>query len=146
MRFLVDTNILLHAVNRNAPEHEAALESLRGAAEGSEPWCLAWVNIYEFLRVSTHPRVFPAPLKWTEAMGNIRSIIENPLVEILSETSRHLEILEEVADLAGGVQGNFWHDCHIAALMLEHDVKVILTGDMDFRKFPFLRVENPFRS
>ena len=144
MRYLLDTNILLYAVNRDAEEQKIAMDILQQAILGIEPWCLTWVNIYEFLRVSTHPRIFPSPLSSSVALSNIRNLLKSPGLSILTETSRHNRIVEEVYQDMKGVQGNLWHDCHIATLMLEHDVRVIITGDADFRKFTFLRVENPF--
>jgi predicted nucleic acid-binding protein len=36
-------------------------------------------------------------------------------------------------------------DAHIAALLIEHGVDEIITADEDFRRFPGLKVTNPFR-
>jgi predicted nucleic acid-binding protein len=35
-------------------------------------------------------------------------------------------------------------DAHLAALLLQHGIRTIHTNDNDFRRFPFLKVENPF--
>jgi predicted nucleic acid-binding protein len=35
-------------------------------------------------------------------------------------------------------------DAHLAALLLQHDVRVLYTNDRDFRKFDFLETRNPF--
>jgi predicted nucleic acid-binding protein len=44
------------------------------------------------------------------------------------------------------VRGNLVPDAHIAAILLSHGVKEIVTNDADFRRFNFLRVRNPFLS
>jgi hypothetical protein len=41
-------------------------------------------------------------------------------------------------------RGNLVPDAHLAALLLQHDVRVIYTNDRDFRKFDFLDTRNPF--
>ena len=49
----------------------------------------------------------------------------------------------EVADDALPT-GNIVPDAHLAALMLENEVRTILTRDRDFRRFPRLEVRDPF--
>ncbi len=63
MRFLVDTNILTYAVNRDCDEHRAAVRAMDRWPTGGEPWAVTWGVIYEFLRVATHPRIFRAPAR-----------------------------------------------------------------------------------
>jgi len=143
VRFLVDTNVLLAATIRQLPAHaecRAFAERLLGS---SSPWCLSWVNIYEFLRVATHPRVFSRPLRWTDAVAAISPYMAHPRLEIIAETPEHLSVLERTAAEAGSVAGNFVHDCHIAALMREHDVRSIVTFDTHFRRFGHLEVVHP---
>ena len=143
MRYLIDSNILISAIAAEAPDHEASMSFLRTAAEGPLPWCITWVNVYEFLRVITHRGVFRSPLRWETASARIRHLLTCPAVELLQESPRHMEIFEEVAGHAGGASGNFIHDCHIAALMLEHDVRTIVTRDSHFRRFGLFRVLSP---
>ena len=44
----------------------------------------------------------------------------------------------------GAAAGNLAHDAHIAALLIEHGVKELLTADRDFARFPKVRATNPF--
>jgi uncharacterized protein len=59
MALIIDTNILLYAANQACPEHHDCRRfPLETVAAGDS--CFLPENvIYEFLRVVTHPRVFP---------------------------------------------------------------------------------------
>lgn len=145
MRFLIDTNILLHAANSGSPEHRVAYGFLLEQLQSRNPWCTTWPILYEFLRVSTHSRVFPKPLKPGQALDFIASLASREEVAILVATGRHMEVLEAVAGGLGHPAGNLFHDIHTAALMREHGVREIVTADTDFLQFDFLRVTNPLR-
>lgn len=139
----VDTNILVYADREEAPHHLIALRLLRSLATGSEPWVLPWPCIYEFLRVVTHPRVFFPPTPIQEAWAGIEMLLESPSVVLISEGKRHRQVVKELLRTSS-LSGNLLHDAHIAALLLEHGVAEILTADDDFRRFPGLKVTNPF--
>lgn len=143
MRLLVDGNILLYAVNEAGAEHAAArgvLERLRAA---TVPWCMTWGIVYEFLRVSTHPRVFPRPLSATAAWSVVARLLESDLLTVLLPTPRHAEVLRQTLDEMPHPAGNLFHDIHTAVLMREHGVPEIYTADTDFLQFRFLRVTDP---
>ncbi len=146
MRILVDTNILLYAVNPDAPQHAKAKGWLQETLSGGRPWCLTWSTIYEFLAVATHARFSERPLTAEQAWRVVASLLGHPSAEILIETPRHRQLSEEVMGGMPSVRGTFFHDCHIAALMREHDVRAIATADAEFRKFGFLEVLDPTRS
>jgi hypothetical protein len=139
----VDTNVLVFAEMRNSPQHERALGVLRELSEGPAGWAIPWPCVYEFLRVVTHPRVFHPPVPVPVALGDLRAILASPSLVLLSETERHVEILESVVR-SSGATGNLVHDAHIAALCLEHGVTRLVTGDRDFHRFQGLEVIDPF--
>ena len=143
MRFLIDTNILLHAANSGSPDHRAAKRFLDEQCQSQSPWCTTWPILYEFLRVSTHSRVFPKPLKPRQGLDFIASLASREEVAILTATVRHLEVLEGIVGGLGHPAGNLFHDIHTATLMREHGVPEIITADTDFLQFTFLRVTNP---
>ena len=60
--FVVDTNLLLYAVNPDSTDHPAARLLVAECRRGDRLCFLTWSSIYEFLRVSTHHKVFPQPL------------------------------------------------------------------------------------
>ena len=145
MRFLIDTNILLHAANTASPSHEPARGFLEEHLRIRTAWCTTWSIVYEFLRVATHGRVFPRPLKAKQALAFVERLIALDEVAILLPTERHFTVLETVvADLSHSA-GNLFHDIHTAALMREHGVGEIVTADTDFLQFGFLKVLNPLR-
>jgi toxin-antitoxin system PIN domain toxin len=143
VRFLIDTNILLHAVNAGSPEHSAAHRFLQEHLRLRSPWCITWPILYEFLRVSTHSRVFPKPLKPAQALDFIASLTTREEVAILPATDRHMSVLEGIVGGLSHPSGNLFHDIHTSALMREHGVPEIVTADTDFLQFSFLKVTNP---
>lgn len=145
MRFFVDTNILLYAVNAGASEHPAARDALLGWLNGAIPWCIGWNTVYEFLRVVTHARVLPRPLRATQAMAFLEPILGSDLVTVLHPTDRHLALLRQTLDEVGRPAGNLFHDVRAAVLMREHGVTEVMTADLDFAKFPFVTVTDPTR-
>lgn len=131
---------LLHKLKEEAPQHETARPYLDALLKSGDPWCLPWVNIYEFLSYATHPRGVSRPLSSKHAWDVVRLILAHPRLELLVETEKHSSVLEHILEKSGNARGAFFHDCHIAALMQEHDVPVIATADTDFHKFRFLKV------
>lgn len=145
MRFLVDTNIFLHAANTGSPDHDKARAFLEEHLQLRTSWCTTWPILYEFLRVATHGRVFPKPLKAREALTFVGSLTAMEETAILTPTERHFSALEAVVAELGRPSGNLFHDIHTAALMREHGVREIITADTDFLQFRFLQVTNPLR-
>jgi toxin-antitoxin system PIN domain toxin len=143
VRFVVDTNILAYAVNRDSPEHERALEALEGWLAGPTPWAITWGIVYEFLRIATHPRIFRRALSASQALEFLEPILGTERVTVLQPTDRHEEVLRAMVRDLGRPSGNVFHDIHTAVLMREHGVSEIMTADVDFRKFSFLTVTNP---
>jgi len=141
--FVVDTNILLYAINPDAPDHARAREQLEEWRRADRRWFVTWGIVYEFLRVSTHPRVFPEPLALAAAREWIDALLTAPGAGVLVETDRHATVLREVAASQPRIAGNLLHDLHIAVLMKEHGIEEIRTADADFHQFRFLRVVNP---
>ena len=139
----VDTNVLVYAEIVSSQFYRTARELLVRLAEGSLPWAIPWPCVYEFLRVSTHPRVFNPPVPSQLALDDLGQILRSPSLRLLSETSRHAEVMDQLIK-ESGVTGNLMHDAHIAALCIEHGVSELITGDGDFSRFP-LKVMNPFR-
>lgn len=142
---LLDTNVLLYATFAGFPEHDRAREVLMEVAEDGAPHCTTWINLFEYLRAATHPRmVRPAPVTLDQAMRNVTDLLDQPSVSRIDPGPRHLDVFREVCREAGVVDGNFVHDCRIAAIMRENGVARILTRDTGFRRIPGLEVVDPF--
>lgn len=142
---LVDTNILVYATVPGCPEHAEARGLLAGKAGDHRIFHVTWVNLFEYLRVVTHPRfVRPAPLPMPAALENVQARLARPEVTRIDPGPRHLEVFEAVCREAGPVSGNFVNDCRIAAIMRENRVSRILTRDTTFRRIPGIEVVDPF--
>jgi hypothetical protein len=143
MTFLVDTNILLYVANHRSPQHSQARRFLENHLAAGTPWCLTWGILYEFLRVSTHPRVFPKPLTAAQALRFLSALLDREEVTLLTASARHRQMLERTVSELSHPAGNLFHDLETATLMREHGVREIVTADTDFLQFGFLRVTNP---
>ena len=145
MAVVVDTNILLYAVNRACPESELCLEFLRGIVATGDTCFVPENIIYEFLRVATHPRVFPQPLRASEGVSFLDALLSVSNFRVLGATERHWGCLRTLVAELGEPSGNFFFDIHTAALMREHGIRRIASADNDFAKFSGFEVVNPSR-
>ena len=141
--FVVDTNLLIYAVNPDAPEHETCLAALEEWRSGARSWFLTWGIVYEFLRVTTHTSVFPSPIDLSTAWQWLTLLLRSPRSGIIAHTDRHHEVLAELVERYPRLRGNVTHDMHTVALMREHGIVEIRTADADFHQFEFLEVVNP---
>jgi toxin-antitoxin system PIN domain toxin len=145
LSYAIDVNILLHASDASSPRAKPARAFLKECAAGPEVLCLAWPTLVGYLRLATHPAVFAAPLSPDEAVSNVESLLRLPHARVLSEKDGFWDVYREVTrGLA--VRGNDVPDAHLAALLRQHDVPTLYTNDRDFRKYPFLKVLDPFAS
>ncbi len=140
-----DTNVLVHAADKDSPFHELCRASIEQAREGPSPAFLTWSICYEFLRVTTHPRVSLSPRTPLEAWGFLETLLASPAFNLLVATQRHAAVLARTLAEMPDIRGNMFHDLHIAVLMREHGVSRICTRDTDFHRFPFLTVVDPLQ-
>ena len=146
MAGVIDTNIILYAANRDAQEYPAASSFLRAAADSGQQWYLTEGIIYEFLRVATHPKVFPLPLAWSEALSFVVPILKHPNFLLLTAEARHWTLLESLLEKLTYPAGNLFFDIRTAVLMREHGIREIYTADTDFLQIPDIKVINPLRT
>ncbi len=103
---IVDLNILLYAVNPDARHHDRIVEWWEEQLNGDESIGLAWTVTVGFLRISTHPRIFPSPLTPREAIGHLDAWLALDIVTLLTEKRDHWRALRDLlADV--GVAGFF---------------------------------------
>lgn len=136
---LPDTNVLLYAVNADAPQHEAAHDWLRNAFAAPAGVGLAWLSLLGFIRVATHHRILTAALKLEEALRVLSFWLGRPRAYLLHPTERHAELLVALLTRAG-TAGNLTTDAHLAALAMEHGATLV-SFDRDFDRFDGLSFE-----
>lgn len=135
----VDTNVLVYAHRSDSPQHERALAALTTLSGGREPWGLPVFVLNEFLRVVTHPRLFPVPSTVEEAIGAIDSLLISPGVRILRPGTQFWPLLTETLDDAQA-RGDLVLGAAIVAVCREQGAETVLTADRDFRRFASIRV------
>lgn len=138
---LVDANILLYAVNEDAPHHEASRGWLDSALAGAETVGFAWIVLLAFLRLSTRAGIFPAPLTVAQATDVAAGWLEQPAAIAVEPTPRHLSLLAGLLEDSGSA-GNLVSDAHLAALALEHRAELV-SFDGDFDRFEGVNWHRP---
>ncbi len=138
---IVDLNLLIYALNRDAPFHNKACSWLQEALSDDELFGLPWVVILGFLRITTNPRIMPNPISPDLALDIIEEWLALPAVRIISPSERHWNILRGIIEPLG-TAGNLTTDAHIAALAVEYGA-TLYTTDNDFSRFQFVKWVNP---
>jgi uncharacterized protein len=140
--FVVDTNILLYAADRDSPRHVRCRDLVERWRAEEPVWYVTPVVVYEFLRGATHGNVFRVPWTAPEAWRFLDALFASS-AQMLAPGDRHMAVLGEVLAEVRGIAGNLFYDTQIAVLMREHGVRTIYTHDGGFRRFPFLEVVDP---
>jgi toxin-antitoxin system PIN domain toxin len=138
---LVDANILIYAVNSDAPLHSRARSWLEKTLSGPDTLGLAWTVILAFLRLTTRREIFQSPLPLETALKITANWLAQPNVITVEPTGQHLRILRDLL-LPLGSAGNLTSDAHLAALAIEYRAE-LCSSDTDFGRFPSLRWRNP---
>jgi len=140
---LPDANLLIYAINEQAPNHVPARTWLAATLSGTEPVGVAWLALIAFIRITTNPRAFPNPLQPVTAFEIVEGWLGRPNVIVLQPTERHFGILRGLLDPLG-TAGDLTSDAHLAALAIEHGAE-LCSADSDFGRFPGLRWSNPLQ-
>jgi uncharacterized protein len=143
---VVDTNVLVYAADQDSPFHAACRNWLERQRRRADGWYTTWAILYEFLRVTTHPRVMRRPWNTPAAWEFVAALLASPGLSVLVPTQRHADVASQVITELPHLAGNLLHDAHTAILMREHGIRQVCTRDTDFHQFPFLEVIDPLQS
>ncbi len=138
---LVDANLLLYAVHRASPHHDAAATWLTEQLNGARRVGFPWTSLVAFLRIATHPRAFDRPLEPAVAWQCITNWLAPPVAWIPGPGPEHVRVLGEIVT-RHSIAGNLVPDAQLAALALEHGLTVCST-DTDFARFSEISWSNP---
>ena len=142
MSYSIDANVLLYAANRAAPENAAATAFLTQTVTRPDILVLAWVTVAAFLRIATHPRIFPSPLTPSQAEDSIERLLAVPHVRLVAEQDAFWTGYRSASSPSN--RGNSVPDTFLAAILRQHGVKTLYTRDAAFRRFAFLDIRDPF--
>jgi uncharacterized protein len=138
---LVDVNLLVYAVNQDAPLHQKAKAWLESAVSGTETVAFSWTVLLAFLRLTTRAGLFQKPLAVETAFDVVGAWLEQPPVVVLEPTAHHWRVLRDLI-LPLGSGGNLTSDAHLAAMAIEHGAE-LCSSDNDFARFRGLCWRNP---
>ena len=138
---LVDANLLIYAVNQDAPLNQKAKPWLESVLSGKETVGFSWNVLLAFLRLTTRPGLFRRPLPVNTALDLVASWLDQTSATLVHPGPRHLSVLRELLQPLG-TGGNLTSDAHLAALAIEHGAE-LCSSDTDFARFPGLKWRNP---
>ena len=143
---VVDTNVLVYAADGDSPFHAPCRQWVERQRGRADAWYTTWAILYEFLRVTTHPRVMRQPWSAALAWEFVTGVLASPGLGLLVPTQRHAAVAGQVIAELPYLAGNLLHDAHTAILMREHGIRRICTRDTDFHRFPFVEVLDPLQN
>lgn len=120
---LADLNLLIYAIDSDAPLHPLAASWWNALLSGRETVALAWPVLLGFIRLTTNPRLMRAPLSAAEALDYVDRWLEHPLTTVVEPARRHAAILRDLLGPAG-TAANLVPDAHLAALAIEHGAEL----------------------
>jgi len=138
---LVDANLLIYAVDADAPHHARARNWLERTLSGTTHVGLPWIVLLAFVRVTTREGILVRPLTPRAATDYVDSWLGLPHVDAVSPGPNHWPVLRSLL-VATGTAGNLTSDAHLAALAIEHGA-ALHSSDHDFGRFPGLNFTNP---
>jgi len=137
---LVDTNLLVYAVNSASPFHDRARGWLERQLNGPTGVGLPWQALNGFARLMCNPRVCPRPMSTRQAWAQVDEWLELDVTFTPEPTQRHREILAGLMPQV--TRAELIPDAHLAALAMEYGL-VLCSSDPDFERFPGLVWKNP---
>jgi len=142
MPVLVDTNILVRAVERRHPLMRTARRALLALVRNGEELCVTPQNIAEFWNVCTRPVNLNGLGNSITATDKLASRIET-FFTVLPDSMEAFRIWRRLI-VEHEVRGAKVHDARLAAIMQAHDIRKILTFNTgDFKRFPHLVALHP---
>lgn len=135
---LIDSNILIYAINVGSSKHKSAQKFLKETEGNFE---VADQNIFETLMIITHPK-FPKPMEPKVAVNTISKLVESFQI-IIPNRRTHLLAFQLIDKFE--IRGIRVFDAYLAATAFSNDINQIATDNVkDFKIFSSIAVFNPF--
>jgi toxin-antitoxin system PIN domain toxin len=133
--------VLVYAHRSDVPQHAAFKEWLEGVVNGESAYGLSELVLSSFIRVVTHPRIFPTPTPLLDALAQAAALRETSNSVPVAPGPRHWDIFDRLCRDAN-VKGSLVADAYLAALAIESGSEWITT-DRDYSRFPGLHFRHP---
>jgi len=135
---LIDSNLLIYALNSSSPKHRQAQAFLQAHQENL---VFAHQNIFETLRILTHPK-FPTPFSVEKAIKAVQKITDQ--ANIIYPTSETPAIAFELLKKYR-VKGSEIFDAYLIATALSHGLsEVVSDNTKHLKKYQEIAITNPF--
>lgn len=135
-----DVTVLVAAHRDDNPHYAAVSTWLRAIAVGEE-LAVPAAALVGFLRVVTHPRIYPEPTPVAVALAFVDQIRKHPAYLDIAPGKEHWRIVNRLI-LEHGLVGNDVPDAHLAALSIENAAQ-LATFDPGFGRFDELSAVAP---
>jgi toxin-antitoxin system PIN domain toxin len=137
--YLIDSNVLIYAINEASPKHRRAQQFLQ---DNINNIAVAQQNILESVRVLTHSK-FPNPMLSHEALGSVLAITDNAKLLTPSKTTYYLfmDLIDKYK-----LAGDKIFDAYLIATALSNGVNVVATDNIkDFKNVSEIKAIDPFK-
>jgi toxin-antitoxin system PIN domain toxin len=142
---LVDANLLVYAVNADAPEFPFACAWLEDVLNGPDRIGMPWATLLAFVRLSANPNVLRHPVSTAVAWRRVEDEwLSRRNVWIPEPGPDHGAILRSLFSRFA-IGARKVSDAHLAAMAIEHGL-TLCSSDGDFANVPGLKWRNPLRA
>jgi toxin-antitoxin system PIN domain toxin len=138
---LIDVNVLVYAHRPDAVDHAKYRNWLEEVMNSRETFGFSELALCGFLRIVTHPRIYPDPTPLGLALEFTKELREHDASLVVAPGERHWGIFTRLCKSAGA-KGHLISDAYFAALAIESGAEWI-SADRDYARFPGLRWRHP---
>ncbi len=140
---LLDTNVLIYAINTDSSYHKQAKILRDRAVMGIMQACITPQVLWEFFAVITDSKRIEKPLSTQDALQEIQSYWNSErLIKILP--NEHTFMTVGMLIHRYNISGQHIHDAYLIGTMLDNNVHVIYSGDETLKRFEEITAVNPF--
>jgi len=140
----LDTNLLVYAHRRAAPEHKTAQRAVERARQSGRGWGLTDASVVEFLAVVTHPAAAGRPSTAAEAGAFLDALVTAGAQLWTPGSGFASRLVRLAANL--DVTGPRVFDLQIALAAIDNGATELWTHDTHFVQVPGLRVVHPLHA
>ena len=138
----IDTNILVYAHRSDMSFHSKADQFLSDLINDSTSIAIPYPCLSEFLSIVTNPKIFKIPSPREIALQELENFLTLPNVYCIGELTGYFSLYKEIS-IKAKISGGEFHDARIAAICIQHEIKIFYSADRDFNRFPKLKIKNP---